>query len=61
MKKDSGKQIPHWKLQCSALSRVALNSLMMEALSYRNQSFDMQIKSMDWFLYDRNLRHERAK
>ena len=26
------------------------------ALSYRNQSFNFQNKSMDWFLFDRNLR-----
>ena len=31
------------------------------SLSYRNQSIDLQSKSMDWFLYDRDLRHERAK
>ena len=30
-------------------------------LSYRNQSIDLQSKSMDWFLYDRDLRHERVK
>ena len=30
-------------------------------LSYRNQSFDLQRKSMDWFLYDNSLRHERVK
>ena len=29
-------------------------------LSYRNQSFDLRSKSMDWFLYDKGLRHERA-
>ena len=28
-------------------------------LSYRNQSIDLQSKSMDWFLYDRKLHHER--
>ena len=28
-------------------------------LSYRNQSTDLQSKSMDWFLYDNSLRHER--
>ena len=28
-------------------------------LSYRNQSMDLQSESMDWFLYDRNLRNER--
>ena len=24
-------------------------------LSYRNQSVDLQTKSADWFLYDRNI------
>ena len=31
------------------------------SLSYRNQSIDLQSKSVDWFLYDRDLRHERVK
>ena len=31
------------------------------SLLYRNQSIDLQRKSMDWFLYDRGLRHERVK
>ena len=30
-------------------------------LSYRNQSIDLQSKSMDWFLYDNDFRHERVK
>ena len=30
-------------------------------LSYRNQSIDLQSKSMDWFLYDNDLRLERVK
>ena len=30
-------------------------------LSYRNQSIDLLCKSMDWFLYDNDLRHERVK
>ena len=29
-------------------------------LSYRNQSIDLLDKSMDWFLYDNDLRHERV-
>ena len=28
-------------------------------LSYRNQSTDLESKSMDWFLYDNGLRLER--
>ena len=31
------------------------------SLSYRNQSIRLQCKSMDWFLYDRVVRHERVK
>ena len=30
-------------------------------LSYRNQSIDLPNKSMDWFIYDNGLRHERVK
>ena len=30
-------------------------------LSYRNQSIDLLSKSMDWFLYDNGLHHERVK
>ena len=30
------------------------------SLSYRNQSIDSRSKSMDWFLYDNGLRHERV-
>ena len=30
-------------------------------LSYKTQSIDLQNKSVDWFLYDRNLCHERVK
>ena len=29
--------------------------------SYKNQSTDLQSKSMDWFLYDRELSRERVK
>ena len=30
------------------------------SLSYRNQFIDLLCKSMDWFLYDRDLRHQRG-
>ena len=36
-------------------------TLTWRSLSYRNQSTDLQRKSTDWFLYDRELRHERVK
>ena len=32
---------------------------MTEVLSYRNQSIDLLRKSMDWFRYDKDSRHER--
>ena len=38
---------------------LPLYSLMTESLPYRNQSIDLFYKPMDWFLYDRDLRHER--
>ena len=34
---------------------------MTGTLSYKNQSIDLQSKSIDWFLYDNSLRHERVK
>ena len=33
---------------------------MTDVSSYRNQSTDLQSKSMVWFLHDRDLRHERV-
>ena len=30
-------------------------------LYYRNQYIDLQSKSMEWFLYDNDLRQERVK
>ena len=36
-----------------------LTLLWRGSLSYRNQSIDFFCKSMDWFLYNRGLRHER--
>ena len=40
---------------------VAINTFMKGPLSYRNQSIDLQSKSIDLFLYDNGLRHERVK
>ena len=31
------------------------------SLSYRNKSINLLYKSMDWFLYDSDLRDERVK
>ena len=43
------------------LLRLFLTHSWRKSLSYRKQSIDLQSKSMDCFLYDRNLRHERIK
>ena len=32
----------------------------MRSLLYRNQSIDLQSKSIDWLLYEMNLRHEKV-
>ena len=32
---------------------------MTKVLLYGNQSIDLQCKSVDWFLYDKDLRYER--
>ena len=39
----------------------SFNPFMMGPLSYRNQSIDLQSKSVDWSLYDNGLRLERVK
>ena len=41
-------------------SNLSLTLSWRKPLSYRNQSIDLLCKSMDWFLYDNNLRHERV-
>ena len=45
----------------SFLEKRFLTLSWRRPLSYRNQSIDLRIKSMDWFLYDNGLRHERVK
>ena len=39
---------------------MSLTLSQQRSLSYRNQCIDLQSKSMDWFLQDRNLRQERV-
>ena len=39
---------------------VDLTLSWRRSLSYRNQPIDLLCKSMDWLLYDINLRHERV-
>ena len=35
-------------------------SFIMEVPIIQKPSIDLQNKSLDWFLYDKNLRHERV-
>ena len=49
-------------LQINHLPFANFNSFMTErSISYRNQSINLESKSMDWFLYDRDLHHEKVK
>ena len=40
--------------------KSVLNLSWPRSLLYRSQSIDLQNKSVDWFLYNKNLRHERV-
>ena len=42
------------------VENISLTLSRRRPLSYRNQSIDLLRKSMDWFLYDNGLRHERV-
>ena len=44
-----------------AIKQGILTLSRRRPLSYRNQSIDLLLKSVDWFLYDKGLRHERVK
>ena len=46
-------------LSFTQLSQV-LTLSRRRLLSYRNQSIDLLCKSVDWFLYDNDLRRERV-
>ena len=48
-------------LNLSMYTLPCLNLSWQRFLSYRNQSIDFQRKSMDWFLYDRDIHHEGLK
>ena len=46
---------------CTKLALCSLTLSRRKSLSYRNQLIDLLCESMDWFLYDRDLRHEKVK
>ena len=43
------------------MNDILFNSIMTEIPIIQNQSIDLQSKSIDWFLYDRDIRLERVK
>ena len=54
------------KVYLTILGHYALTLSWRRSLLYRNQSIDLHCKSMEWFsmewfLYNRDLRHERIK
>ena len=52
---------PDWNKIYEEYNYFSITLLWRRSLSYRNQSIDLQSKSMDLFLYDRDLRHEKDK
>ena len=45
---------------CAAFNPLCHLTLSWRRPLYRNQSIDLWSKSVDWFLYDNSLRHERV-
>ena len=62
-RKASHIKIFSWFLVNSNLTLLLKASTLSwrRPLSYRNQSIDLQSKSVNWFLYDKDLHHERVK
>ena len=55
------RYLKRFRIRLWHLLAFGLTLSWVRSLSHKNQSIDLQCKSMDWFLYDRNLRHERVK
>ena len=59
--KDNAVTFSKCKIFWVSISEVApLTLSWRRSLSYRNQPIDLKSKSMDWFLYDNGLCHERV-
>ena len=54
------KKVADLKRQTPTQVFSSLTLSWRRPLSYNNQSIDLLCKSMDWFLYDNGLRHERV-
>ena len=60
-KRKNNHALLHRQVHRQKLWTEVLTLSWQRPLSYRNQSMDLLRKSMDWFLYDNDLRHERVK
>ena len=60
---DGGLTYTRQIVLCNLLDVVYLffNPFVTVIPTFGNQSIDLQSKSMDWFLYDDDLGHERVK
>ena len=54
-------KVTFWVVVAISNPAICLTLSWRRPLSYRNQSTDLLCKSMEWFLYDNGLRHERVK
>ena len=43
------------------MSNLILTLSWQRSVSYRNQPIDLQSKQIDWFLYNKDLRHKRVE
>ena len=58
---NKGFLLPIFSQITAELKILPLTPSWRRSLSYTNQSIDLRCKSVDWFLYDSDLRHERVK
>ena len=58
---EDGDLTPNFSLNFALSQKMLLTLSWWRLISYRKQSVDMRSRSMDWFLYDIGLHHERVK
>ena len=50
-----------WEFGIHNIISFVTNNFSLMKTQYRNQSIDLLCKSIDWFLYDKDLLHEGVK
>ena len=53
--------VPERQTESIPLSNILLTLSWRKSFPYRNQSIDLLCKSMEWFLYDRDIVVDQAK